>query len=137
MVKKAVFKARRKWRPIGSELGVSEDDLDNIEDEGEDNEECLSNVLRLWLRKRSLHPSWRKLVEALRAEVVGREDIAHKIAEQYLEPTVEGQANLSCRLHFWTPYFQKKVSYGHIIYTRNVVMSSLIPGNVMALYHHL
>ncbi len=76
---------------MGTELGVSEDDLDNIEDEGSDNEECLATMVAVWLRKRSLHPSWKRLVEALRAETVGREDMACDIAEEYLELKVKGQ----------------------------------------------
>ncbi len=91
VVKKAVFKARRKWRPIGTELGISQDDLDNIEDGGDDNEECLANMLRVWLRTPSLCPTWEALVKALRDQTVGRENIAVEIAKKYLTPAVEGQ----------------------------------------------
>ncbi len=91
VVKKAVFRARRRWRPIGTELGISQDDLDNIEDEGDDNEECLANMLRVWLRSPSLRPTWEALVKALQDQTVGRENIAIEIAKNYLTPAVEGQ----------------------------------------------
>ncbi len=91
VVKKAVFKARRRWRPVGTELGLSEDDLDNIADKGDDNEECLANMLRVWLRSPSLRPTWEALVKALRDQTVGWENIAIDIAKKYLTPAVEGQ----------------------------------------------
>lgn len=83
VVQNAVYKARRKWREIGSELGFTEDDLDNFADEGRTNQERLAVMLRSWLHKRSWHPSWDKLIQALRAKTVGREDVAHDIEQEY------------------------------------------------------
>ncbi len=76
---------------MGTELGISQDDLDNIEDEGDNNEECLENMLRVWLRTPSLCPTWKALVKALRDQTVGREDVAIEIKKKYLMPAVEGQ----------------------------------------------
>ncbi len=89
VVNGAVFKARSQWRPIGTELGISQDDLENIE--GRNNEERLANMLRVWLRTPSLCPTWQALVNALQYQTVGRENIAVEIAKKYLTPAVEGQ----------------------------------------------
>ncbi len=83
-VKAALHKARPQWRQLGVELGIPVDDLESFEMDGRNVEERLHNMLKAWLRKRSLRPTWERLVAALRAENVDREDIACDIAEEYL-----------------------------------------------------
>lgn len=73
----AVWMARARWSEIGLELGLSVDDLENIE--GRDNGRRLERVLTIWLRRTDLSPSWASLAEALRAPTVDRQDIAHEI----------------------------------------------------------
>ena len=83
-MKRAVFRARSEWKALGTELGIHVDDLNSIEHDGKDSEECLTNMLTAWLCKRSLKPSWKSLADALQAETVGREDLADDIIEKYL-----------------------------------------------------
>ncbi len=83
-VRTALHRARPQWRQLGVELGIPVHYLESFEMDGRDVGERLHNTLKVWLRKRSLRPSWERLVEALRAETVDREDIACDIEEEYL-----------------------------------------------------
>ncbi len=83
-VRAALHIARLQWQNLGIELGISVDDLENMRDEGRDNEQRLEKMVMAWLGTQSLLPSWEKLVGALQTEVVGREDVAQDIMDRYL-----------------------------------------------------
>ncbi len=78
-VRNAVYGARAKWRSLGTELGLSEDDLDSIERDEASVEDRLSRMLTMWLRRLSLCPTWENLVKALRSKWVQREDVAKDV----------------------------------------------------------
>lgn len=80
-VNRAVFRARAKWREIGTELLLEPHILNNISGS---NQDCLTEMLQEWLRQRGLKPSWRKLVEALKDITVREEGIAADIEQEYL-----------------------------------------------------
>ncbi len=83
-VRAVLHRARPQWKQLGAELGIPVDDLESFKMDGRDVGERLDNTLKAWLHKRLLRPSWERLVEALRAETVDREDIACDIEEEYL-----------------------------------------------------
>lgn len=61
-------------------LGLGADVLEEITAKYSGPGECLDRVLRKWLRKQGeVRPSWFSLQEALRTDVVGRQDIADDI----------------------------------------------------------
>ncbi len=79
-VNSAVFAARAKWKPLGVELGLQIDDLDNMDKvQRGDTEACLGRMLKKWLETPSLKPTWASLVGALKAQTVGREDTAYTV----------------------------------------------------------
>ena len=73
-VKKLVYEARSNWKEIGEEVGLSVEDLENIQ--GSNNAERLSSVVETWLRRRSLNPNLMALAKALKSKIVDREDVA-------------------------------------------------------------
>lgn len=83
-VLRAVNSVKVKWRPLGLELGLKVDQLDAIGAAGRDDAERLEKSLAKWLRSRHLNPNWYALLEALRSNMVGYEDIAYEL-ERRLE----------------------------------------------------
>ena len=53
-----------KWQKFGEMLGMDEDLLDEIFTNHERNEECLRDVLDMWVKK-SENPTWRAVTDAL------------------------------------------------------------------------
>ncbi len=78
-MKNAVYGAKTKWRSMGTEFGLSEDDLDSIEHDVASAEDRLSRMLTVWLRRPSLCPTWENLVNALRSKLVRQEDVAKDV----------------------------------------------------------
>ncbi len=83
-VNKAAYKAREKWKPLGEELGLDTSDLASIRGKDAD---CLDEVLTIWLQRRSLEPTFAKLVKALRDEMVDQEGVAYNVITNYLGMT--------------------------------------------------
>ncbi len=84
-VYKAVYPARARWRPLGLELGLQLEDLDDIEDlySRKGNGRCLEEVLSKWL-KGHLSPTWEDVADALKCETVDEESLSFKI-EKYVK----------------------------------------------------
>ena len=66
-VKKLLNEVRRKWYNIGIELGLDIDELDTIK-KGNDPDDCLVEMLKVWLRSIDPCPTWVALAEALKSE---------------------------------------------------------------------
>ena len=83
-----LYTARIKWYNIGLKLRLELSDLDNIEDQhaSKGSDRCLQKMIIMWLKKRSLNPSWNTLVDALNAKTVGEEALADSIKEKYVKP---------------------------------------------------
>ncbi len=79
VVTAAVSAAKADWKKIGLELGLSSKDLGGVE--GSVDYRCLDYVLRAWLSKTELHPTWASLIKALKSKVVGRDDLADEIGK--------------------------------------------------------
>ena len=54
-----------KWQQLGEMLGIDEDLLDEIFTNHERDEECLRDMLEMWLKK-SENTTWRAVTDALR-----------------------------------------------------------------------
>ena len=64
---KALKGARNDWYFMGLELGLSAADLDSIKTESHDNpEDCLKEMLKKFLVKEDLKPTWQLFVDALK-----------------------------------------------------------------------
>ena len=75
---KALHKAQNKWEQIGLELGVDADELESIDDTFRKNDKKLLEMLKKWLAA-DKNTTWNALVQALRSNTVGRNDIANEI----------------------------------------------------------
>ena len=74
-----LWEAREKWYNIGVKLGIKTTDLDAIQhDHGNKLEPCLREMIKLWLKQTEV--TWEILIDALRDETVGFNDLANSIA---------------------------------------------------------
>ena len=88
-----------KWYNIGVQLEVPTFQLKNIEKKTSDLMDQLRDTLDYWMNNDS-SPSWRHLVDALKAPSVGENRLAKEIEEKYCCP--EGRSSFgelqSCRV---------------------------------------
>lgn len=70
-VLEVVWEARLTWYNIGLGLQISPDRLDGIKEACQDCNECLREMLKVWLRSVPPSPTWKALAKALRSPTVG------------------------------------------------------------------
>ncbi|KAL5496939.1 hypothetical protein EMCRGX_G013319 [Ephydatia muelleri] len=73
-----------KWRQLGLQLNLDDDDLENITGEGNRCYRCLSSTLQHWV-KNDRDATKTKLVETLKSSAIGERRLAGKV-EQYALP---------------------------------------------------
>ena len=74
-----------KWFSIGLELGVPRSRLNIIETGGFDVEHQMCTMLKYWLNNATV-PSWKVLVDALKAPTVGESRLANGLELRYCFP---------------------------------------------------
>ena len=73
-----------KWNPIGTFLGISEEELSTISQrEHGDPQACLMAMLRAWLHQLQPSASWPEIADAV--DFTGRPDIAQHLRQTYCE----------------------------------------------------
>jgi hypothetical protein len=88
-VKSALVGVTARWKHIGLALGLRPDQLDVIEAENRKFEDCLTEALKLWLKKaynteRFGEPSWELLARAVANQVGGNNPaLAQEITKKY------------------------------------------------------
>ena len=71
---------RAKWESIATQLGLSQGDIEAIgRRKFYDPDDCLKEVITLWLIGVDPEPTREQLARALQSPPVGREDIAQKV----------------------------------------------------------
>ena len=71
-----------KWENIGVMLGIDSGVLDNIDaDNPKSCENCLREMLKVWLKQLAPAPSWQAVVEAL--DVLGEPKLAQELKQRY------------------------------------------------------
>ena len=79
---KELYRSASGWENIGILLGIDSKTLDSIKaTEKSTSENCLREMLKVWIKKVSPPPSWSAIAEAL--EVVGDEHLASQIRTKY------------------------------------------------------
>ena len=114
-VKKALWKARLKWREIGGEIGVDETTLGSISMTERNPGDCLRVMLAGWLRgaQRADQPKskpriWRTLIDALREESIDLSDLANKIeTEKYGTVPIQGTFKIILAIAMYS-YIEQK-----------------------------
>ena len=75
-----------KWYRIGLRLKVPVAKLDGIRKEFNDQQECLCEMLKEWLKSTAgTKPSWEVLVEALRSQTVGETQLADQLETNHCQ----------------------------------------------------
>ena len=100
-----------KWYNIGVELDVPIFQLENIEEKASNPVNQLQDTLDYWLNKMP-SPSWRNLVDALKAPTVGERKLANEI-EGYCSPAARDQSSLSVSNSFIRNLPTKKLVFGN------------------------
>lgn len=62
---------RSKWKFIGIELGINTGTLDALDTDNKKAEQCLTELINLWLRGRNPKPTRSAMKEALQSSHVG------------------------------------------------------------------
>ena len=72
-----------KWSSIGVQLNLSPDELDTIRADSDGVVECLTGVLRKWQSKIDPQPTWKAVIEVLKAPALGEAVLARKLEERF------------------------------------------------------
>ncbi|MCG8621110.1 MAG: death domain-containing protein [Proteobacteria bacterium] len=79
-VQRALWDGRAKWYNLGLELGLKAGTLDAIQLTNANNvDNCFRSMLKEWLRKTELVPTWSSLARALREQPVGLGELAQRL----------------------------------------------------------
>ena len=79
-VLEAAWEARAKWYNIGLKLGISAGTLDSIGKANNQNpDDCLTAMIKDWLRTGRPKPSWAAVANALKSPMVGHAQLAEKL----------------------------------------------------------
>ena len=82
VVLEAVWEARSKWYNIGLKLGISAGTLDSISKANNQNpDDCLTDMIKAWLRSGRPKPSWAALAKALKSPMVGYGHLAEQLPQ--------------------------------------------------------
>jgi len=96
-----------KWYNIGVQLEVPTFQLKNIEKKSSDLMDQLRDTLDYWMSN-DLSPSWRNLVDALKAPSVGENRLAKEIEEKYCGLEEQRSCNES-NASVQTKYYQGNI----------------------------
>ena len=92
VVQNSSWDARAKWFNLGLQLNVKPSSLEAIQHKNKDHpDDCMTEMLILWLKQSNPRPSWSSLVAALKQQTVGQEDLADRIERQHEGPDVKRQ----------------------------------------------
>ena len=81
-VQRALWDGRAKWYNLGLELGLKAGTLDAIQQtNGYNVDSCFRSMLKEWLRKTELVPTWSSLAGALGKAPVGLEELAQRLPD--------------------------------------------------------
>ncbi len=74
-----LYRRRAKWCPLGLQLCLTIDFLENIEHDCTRSEQCLEKMVYGWLRRPYLKPTWQSLIDGLSHPTVGEESAAYDL----------------------------------------------------------
>ena len=92
----ALHSASSRWYQIGVQLDVPTHLLKNIQQQHHDPIDCLTELLDNWMKNATdPPPSWRALIDALRAPIVGEKRLAEELEEKYCSQKEQGKCSKS------------------------------------------
>ena len=73
-----------KWHNLGIMLEIDNGKLSKVKlDNAGNSNDCLREMLNIWLKKVDPKPSWSSMAEALDDDIVGEESLAEHIRKTY------------------------------------------------------
>ena len=81
---RSVFpKVAHKWFQLGRYLQLDRELLRGIKSDNSDDIASCRDMFTEWLVRPELQPSWKKLIEALKSDVVSEVELAVELSEKY------------------------------------------------------
>ena len=88
-----------KWYNIGLELGIAPNTLDSIRKANNQNpDDCLTNMIKDWLKNGKTERSWAALAKALKSRMVGYAQLSKELPQQGTCSTDTGHSSSSTRI---------------------------------------
>ena len=84
LLNQVAAKATDKWKMIGYQLDIEHHHLKSISKNNEDDLDCYAEVFSLWQRRGDPPFTWDTIIEALRAPIVGEDQLAKEL-EKWLK----------------------------------------------------
>lgn len=86
-----------KWYKIGLRLRVPVPKLDGIRSQFSDQEECLCEMLKEWLKGAAgTKPTWEVLIEALKSQTVREPRLAHQLEAKHCQSERKSRGRQLC-----------------------------------------
>ena len=76
-------KVAHKWKTLGIFLKIPTGRLDNIEAKHHDPEDCLREMLQVWLKQVQPPPTWASIIKALNSDSLEEQQLAKELREKY------------------------------------------------------
>ena len=68
-----------RWYDLGVQLRIDVGDLDNIKKNNPVVNECLREMLKIWLKQVAPYPTWNALINVLKCPVINEQQLANKL----------------------------------------------------------
>ena len=83
-IRGTLYPMREKWYLLGIELKIDTGTMNSIRAQYQnDPSDCLLQMLKEWLNRSSLLPTWEALVTSLTSEHIGETELAQTIIEKH------------------------------------------------------
>ena len=76
-------KVAHKWKTLGVFLKIPSGRLDNIEAKHHDPEDCLREMLKVWLNQVDPPPTWASIINALDSDSLKEQRLVKELREKY------------------------------------------------------
>ena len=84
LIKELLTKASDKWENMGILLGIEPGRLDAIKAAENQPQNCLHEILKIWLNRVTPPPSWSSITEAI--DLLGDQKLADRLRTKYQVP---------------------------------------------------
>ena len=97
---------RSSWYNIGLELDIPHTELDNLKEDHSGSSHLMREMLKYWIDKAVVPPTWETVVKALRSGIVDEKFVAKQLESKYCTPvchvmkeSMENSEGMAC--HFY------------------------------------
>ena len=77
-------KVAHKWKRLGVFLKISTGRLDNIEADHHNTQDCLQEMLQVWLKQVHPPPTWASIINALDSDSLEEQRLAGELREKWI-----------------------------------------------------